>query len=123
MHPRHGYLGCHLPPPVDMREYSWRWPEPSLAWILWQSSTTTSRHERVQLEVARAITGLVSPSQVKAVNADVQLPPISKGFQTTCLQKDNKCANFPLADDSHQTLVTPCREHLKRKARHNTQLF
>ena len=85
------------------------------SWSLWLLATSTSKHEKVQLEAARAITDLVRSTQVEAVLAESQLPPISMRLQTISLLKADEWAHLPPADDHHQTLFTACRQRLKRK--------
>ena len=76
------------------------------AWASWLWATTVRKHERVQLEAARAITGLVHSTTVEAVHAEAQLPPISTRFQTISLQKNDEWVHLPPAGDRRQTLLT-----------------
>ena len=48
----------------------------TVAWETWLSSSNTSKLEKVQLEEARAITGLVRFTPVEASQAESKLPPI-----------------------------------------------
>ena len=48
----------------------------------WLSATTISKLEKVLLETARVITGLVRPTPVVVILEESQLPPISTRFQT-----------------------------------------
>ena len=81
----------------------------------WLSATSTSKFEKVQLEAARVITGLVRSTQVEALPAKSQLPLISMRLQPITLLKADIWAHFSLADDRRQTLFTVCRQRLKRK--------
>ena len=67
------------------------------AWSPWLSATTTSsKHENVQLVAARAITALVHSTPVEVVLVESQLPPISTRFQTiTQLLRFNQLGHNP----------------------------
>ena len=54
----------------------------TVAWAPWLSATTTCKVERVQLEAARAIIGLVRSTPVETVLAESQLLTISTRLQT-----------------------------------------
>ena len=60
------------------------------AWARWLSATSTSKHEKVQFEMARAITVLVRSTPVEAVIAEYQQPPILMCFKTISLLKANQ---------------------------------
>ena len=90
-------------------------------WAHSLSATTTSKLERVQLEAARSIIGLVHPS--KNSSREFYLPSITTRFQAIFLVEANERAHHPEADDRRQTLVTTCRQRLKRKNWRNTQLL
>ena len=67
----------------------------AVAWALWLSATTTSILEKVHLEAARAITGLVRTTPVEAVLEESQLPPISTCLQIISLKKSDECTYLP----------------------------
>ena len=90
-------------------------------WANWLSTTSNNKLEKVQLEAATAITGLVRYTLVEAVLAESMLLPISTRLQTISLLKADERANLPPADDRRQILLTACRQRLKRKDRRNAQ--
>ena len=93
------------------------------AWTHSLSATTTSNLERVQLEAARAITGLVRSTPVEAVLAESKLPPISMSFLAIFCLKADLWVRLPSADECRQTIFTACRQRLKRKEWRNTQFL
>ena len=92
-------------------------------WAPWLSASSTSKFEKVQLEAARAITGLVRAAPDEAGLAVSQLPPISMRFWTISLLKADEWAHLPPADDRRQTLFTACRQRLKRNDGRYTQFL
>ena len=93
------------------------------SWAPYLSATATSKLQNIQLEAARAITGLVRSTTVEAVLAESQLPPISSYFQTISVLRADEWTHLPPADDHRQTLFTACSQRLKRKDWRNTQLL
>ena len=79
------------------------------AWAPWLSATSTSKLGNVQLEAARAITGLVLYTPVEDVLAESQPSPISTRFLTISLIKADEWAYLPPVDERHQTLFTASR--------------
>ena len=100
-----------------MHEYA------AAAWAPWLSANSTSKLEKVQLEAARTITNLVRSTQVEAVLAESQLPPISTCFQPISLRKAEEWSHLPPADDSRQSTFAACRQRLKRKDGRNTKFI
>ena len=90
------------------------------AWAPWLSATSTRKLENVQLEAARAITGIFRPTPDEAVLAKSQLPSISTHCQTISLLKADEWAHLLPAADHRQTLFTACRQRLKKKDWLNT---
>ena len=89
------------------------------AWPPWLSATSTIRLEKVQLEAARAITGLVHTIPVEAVLAESQLPPISMRIKTISILRADELAHLPSADDHRQTLcmrTAPEEERLEQNS-------
>ena len=92
-------------------------------WTRWQSATSTSKFDKVQLEAAIVITYLVRSTSVEAVLAESKMLTISTCSQTISLLRADESAHLPPADDRRQTLITACRQHLKRKDWRNTKFL
>ena len=91
------------------------------AWASWLSATSTSKLEKVHLEAARAITGLVRSTPVEAVLAESQLPPISTHFQTISLLKADEWAHLPRSSSNPlQRMQTA--PGVERQAQHSISL-
>ena len=84
----------------------------AVTWAPWLSATSTSLLEKIQMQAARAITGLVRSTQVEADHAESQLPPISTRFKTISLQRVDEWAHLPQSVDRRQTLFNECRHCL-----------
>ena len=82
------------------------------SWPPWLSTISTRKLEKVQLETARSITGLVHSTQVEAVLAESQLPPITTRFQTICILTADEWAHLPPADNHHHMQKAPEEERL-----------
>ena len=90
---------------------------------MWTLATTTINFDNVQLEAARAITGLVRSTQGEIVLAESQLSRILTRLKTISLLKGDEWSHYPPADDRRQTLVIACRQRFKRNDWRNTQFL
>ena len=65
------------------------------AWVSWLSASSSSKLEKVQLEAARDITGIIRSTTVVAVLTETQMPPISTRFQTISLLQADELVRLP----------------------------
>ena len=85
------------------------------AWEPWLLATSTSKLENVQLEAARAISGLVRFTPVETVLAEFQPPPIATRFQAIYLIKADEWVHLPPTVDRRQAIFPACRQRLNKK--------